>query len=107
VVDEDGFERTAQSAESAGGGLTTRLQVQVLLGEPDLSEAGFAGLFFLGGGVPGIFSGPDFSGIRNLPFCDIAEPAAINSAMAENRLPTYRRVSCARARKTVPESLTK
>ena len=53
------------------------LQVQVLLGEPDLSEAGFAGLFFWGG--PGIFSGPDFSGIRNLPFCDIAEPAAINS----------------------------
>jgi len=49
-----------------------------LLGEPDLFEAGFAGLFFLGG-VPGIFSGPDFSGIRNLPFCDIAEPAAINS----------------------------
>jgi hypothetical protein len=48
-----------------------------LLGEPDLFEAGFAGLFFLGG--PGIFSGPDFSGIRNLPFCDITEPAAINS----------------------------
>jgi hypothetical protein len=30
--------------------------------------------------VPGIFRGPDFSGIRNLPFCDITEPAAINSA---------------------------
>ena len=55
------------------------MQVQVLLGEPDLSEAGFAGLFFLGGQVPGIFSGLDFSGIRNLPFCDITEPAAINS----------------------------
>jgi hypothetical protein len=35
VVDADGFEGTAQSAESAGGGLTTRLQVQVLLGEPN------------------------------------------------------------------------
>ena len=33
VVDEDGFEGTAQSAESAGGGLTTMLQVQVLLEE--------------------------------------------------------------------------
>ena len=53
-----------------------------MLGEPDLFEAGFAGLFFLGG-VPGIFSGPDFSGIRNLPFCDIAESAAINSEAGE------------------------
>jgi hypothetical protein len=49
VVDEDGFEGTDQSAESAGGGLTIMLQVQVLLGESDLFEAGFAGLLFLGG----------------------------------------------------------
>lgn len=35
------------------------------------------------GGVSDIFSGPDFSGIRNLPLCDIrAEPAAISSAAA-------------------------
>jgi len=34
--------------------------------------------------VPGIFSGPDFSGIRNLPPWDMAEPAAINSAAGRN-----------------------
>lgn len=75
------IQRSCNSQQSLKISVDLMLSHWYVLVKPNISGAGLAGLFFVG--VPGVFSGPDFSGIHNLPFCDSTEPTAKNSAVSK------------------------